>query len=348
MTRFLRSLNGPIVVETLHTCTNVCIIRSACRTSSIPLSLAFSRLAFLPAPGEIHVSPTLLRVFSRSFAVAGLVLALSSACGPGEGGSGGHAGFGGPVPVSVVAVTPEALPVILEYAAQTLGSREVEVRARVTGILEKRNYSEGGRVKAGPVAVHHRPRPLCRRRSPGRGRCGRGGGPGRPVSPRRSAPGATPGVQGHQPEGIRRRHFRRRHRRRRPQGRPRPPDRGPPQPGLDPGGIAHRRYRQPGPQIRRLPGFRARRAADHGFPDRPHAGALRGRRQRAPQVTPGGRRRPPALARGGPLHGGGQAGRLSTAATTAGRASPTSATCAFPAIRAPAKCGRRSPTRMVC
>ena len=85
--------------------------------------------------------PTPSSAFFRPFAVAGLVLALS-ACGPGEGGSGGHAGFGGPVPVSVVAVTPEALPVILEYAAQTLGSREVEVRARVTGILEKRNYSE--------------------------------------------------------------------------------------------------------------------------------------------------------------------------------------------------------------
>ena len=98
--------------------------------------------------------------FFRPFAVAGLVLALS-ACGPGEGGSGGHAGFGGPVPVSVVAVTPEALPVILEYAAQTLGSREVEVRARVTGILEKRNYSEGGRVKAGQSLFTIDPAPFA-------------------------------------------------------------------------------------------------------------------------------------------------------------------------------------------
>jgi hypothetical protein len=44
--------------------------------------------------------------FVRPFAVTGLVLALS-ACGPGEGGPGGHAGFGGPVPVSVVAVQAE-------------------------------------------------------------------------------------------------------------------------------------------------------------------------------------------------------------------------------------------------
>lgn len=76
-----------------------------------------------------------------------LTLALA-ACGQGDGGQ-GHAGFGGPVPVSVVTAQPEVIPVTLEYAAQTLGSREVEVRARVTGILMKRNYQEGGRVKAG-------------------------------------------------------------------------------------------------------------------------------------------------------------------------------------------------------
>ena len=57
--------------------------------------------------------------------------------------------FGGPVPVAAVTVQEETLPITLEYAAQTLGSREVEVRARVTGILEKRNYVEGAKVKAG-------------------------------------------------------------------------------------------------------------------------------------------------------------------------------------------------------
>ena len=37
--------------------------------------------------------------------------------------------FGGPVPVAAVTVQEETLPITLEYAAQTLGSREVEVRA---------------------------------------------------------------------------------------------------------------------------------------------------------------------------------------------------------------------------
>lgn len=78
--------------------------------------------------------------------VASLILA---SCGKSpQGGNGGMFG-GGPAPVSVVAVQEETLPVTLEYAAQTLGSREVEVRARVTGILLKRNYVEGAKVKAG-------------------------------------------------------------------------------------------------------------------------------------------------------------------------------------------------------
>jgi membrane fusion protein (multidrug efflux system) len=41
------------------------------------------------------------------------------------------------------------LPVTLEYTAQTAGYRETEVRARVNGILLKRNYREGGTVKQG-------------------------------------------------------------------------------------------------------------------------------------------------------------------------------------------------------
>lgn len=56
---------------------------------------------------------------------------------------------GGPMPVSVVVAQPESVPLTLEYAAQTQGSREVEVRSRVTGILLKRNYREGGTVEAG-------------------------------------------------------------------------------------------------------------------------------------------------------------------------------------------------------
>jgi len=54
----------------------------------------------------------------------------------------------GPTPVNIVTVQPETIPVTFEYTAQTKGSREVELRARVTGILMSRNYTEGDVVKA--------------------------------------------------------------------------------------------------------------------------------------------------------------------------------------------------------
>jgi membrane fusion protein (multidrug efflux system) len=54
-----------------------------------------------------------------------------------------------PASVAVMKVSPAAVDATFEYVGQTAGSRDVEVRARVSGILIKRNYDEGGRVKAG-------------------------------------------------------------------------------------------------------------------------------------------------------------------------------------------------------
>lgn len=49
----------------------------------------------------------------------------------------------------MVTVEPGNVPATFEYLGQTAGSREVEVRARVTGILQKRNFTEGGTVGQG-------------------------------------------------------------------------------------------------------------------------------------------------------------------------------------------------------
>jgi membrane fusion protein, multidrug efflux system len=56
-----------------------------------------------------------------------------------------------PVEVGVVDVEPRALALVLEYPAQLKGVREVEVRARVSGILLERLYSEGEHVEAGEI-----------------------------------------------------------------------------------------------------------------------------------------------------------------------------------------------------
>lgn len=53
--------------------------------------------------------------------------------------------------VTAVTVTKRDTPVTFEFVAQTQSSREVEIRARVAGFLEKRLYTEGEPVRAGQV-----------------------------------------------------------------------------------------------------------------------------------------------------------------------------------------------------
>lgn len=84
-------------------------------------------------------SPRLSVALALAFAL------LAAGCQPAGGPPGG---FPPPV-VSVITVATRDVPVTYEYTAQTAGFREVEVRARVTGILLKRNYTEGGPVRHG-------------------------------------------------------------------------------------------------------------------------------------------------------------------------------------------------------
>ena len=97
----------------------------------------------MPKPSNFHLAP--------------LVLALATtltltACGN-AGSAPGAAGPGGmsAPEVSVITVSSQAQPVEMEYTGQTVGSRETEVRARVSGIVQKRIYTEGAVVKAGQV-----------------------------------------------------------------------------------------------------------------------------------------------------------------------------------------------------
>jgi membrane fusion protein (multidrug efflux system) len=51
--------------------------------------------------------------------------------------------------VSVIEATPRTVPLGFDAVGRAEGSREVQVRARVNGILEKQMYNEGDAVKAG-------------------------------------------------------------------------------------------------------------------------------------------------------------------------------------------------------
>jgi membrane fusion protein (multidrug efflux system) len=101
-----------------------------------------------------HASPLNLNAL-RQIACAGVLLALFGCGGKGEADAPkkGPAAGGPPpaMPVTVVKVEPRRVPIALEAVGQAEGSREVEVRARVSGIIEKRAYSEGDPVKAGAV-----------------------------------------------------------------------------------------------------------------------------------------------------------------------------------------------------
>jgi membrane fusion protein, multidrug efflux system len=84
------------------------------------------------------------------FCLLALAVATSLiACGQSQE----HGGFSGfpPAEVTTLVVTPKDFPAAFEYVGQTLGSKDVEVRARVTGIIEKRHYQEGSAVKAGQL-----------------------------------------------------------------------------------------------------------------------------------------------------------------------------------------------------
>ncbi|HKE94788.1 MAG TPA: efflux RND transporter periplasmic adaptor subunit, partial [Povalibacter sp.] len=92
----------------------------------------------------------------RTALIAAAVVATAlTACGPKQ------QNFQPPPPeVGVKTVDSSAVPLDLTYTARTVGSREVEVRARVGGILLKRRFEEGSRVKEGQPMFLIDPEPI--------------------------------------------------------------------------------------------------------------------------------------------------------------------------------------------
>jgi len=86
---------------------------------------------------------------ARAFVLPALGLPLLfSACKGGQGGG----GYAPPPPdVTVEEVAPQTVQLPYEYPGRVEGSRDVEVRARVSGILLRRAYDEGEPVRQGQL-----------------------------------------------------------------------------------------------------------------------------------------------------------------------------------------------------
>jgi len=98
-------------------------------------------------PKNVPMNVPVLRFATAAFAATAAALVVAG-CDPAHG-SNPAANGPPPAPVAIQNAKAETVPVTYEYVGQTAGSRDVEVRARVTGILLKRNFAEGGLVRAG-------------------------------------------------------------------------------------------------------------------------------------------------------------------------------------------------------
>jgi membrane fusion protein (multidrug efflux system) len=94
------------------------------------------------------MSPTPRAPLGAVLAIATSVIVLA-ACGKADGSAKGAAPEA--IPVATLRAAARPVPVSLEAVGQAEGSREVEIRSRVTGIIEKRLYEEGAAVAGGTL-----------------------------------------------------------------------------------------------------------------------------------------------------------------------------------------------------
>lgn len=95
---------------------------------------------------------------ASAWAVLALAASLLAACGP-KAAAPAAAPVGGmpPAQVGVVTVQAQTVPIITELPGRLESSRIAQVRARVAGIVQQRNFVEGSDVKAGQVLFQIEP-----------------------------------------------------------------------------------------------------------------------------------------------------------------------------------------------
>ncbi len=82
--------------------------------------------------------------WSAALIAAGLLVACGRDAAPAAPAAGPV-----PIPVHMLTVEPRKVPIRFDVVGQVEGSKQVEVRARVSGILQKQFYNEGDAVKEG-------------------------------------------------------------------------------------------------------------------------------------------------------------------------------------------------------
>ncbi|MCC6208215.1 MAG: efflux RND transporter periplasmic adaptor subunit [Gammaproteobacteria bacterium] len=90
-----------------------------------------------------HRPPYLMMLAATGFAI------LLTGCGKGDAATSAGAPQMPAMPVTVIEARTQQVPITIETVGQIEGSKDVEVRARVSGTRTRQAYQEGDQVKAG-------------------------------------------------------------------------------------------------------------------------------------------------------------------------------------------------------
>jgi membrane fusion protein, multidrug efflux system len=103
-----------------------------------------------------------MQIYNRGkqMAVAGFITGLLILTGCGQQNAPGGRPPGGPLEVAVVTLQPQRLVITTELSGRTSANLVAEVRPQVSGIIQKRLFTEGSNVKAGQILYKIDPAPF--------------------------------------------------------------------------------------------------------------------------------------------------------------------------------------------
>jgi membrane fusion protein (multidrug efflux system) len=108
----------------------------------MPVPISVSSFIAEVSPRLVKTSPTPAFLITISLGL------LMAGCGQ-KSSAPSATGPMPPMPVTFVQVELKKLPILIESVGTTEGAREIEVRARVSGILQKQLYTEGEAIRRG-------------------------------------------------------------------------------------------------------------------------------------------------------------------------------------------------------